>query len=213
MKLVPLTDAVRRLALSAPQQVEYLRSIGTAPSTDELALEFDDLRHLGHPADAAPLVERIDGLLEAMSGPGPLWHVDALDVAPEWAELRLLAAELLRLLPFDGRPRPLAPSERAVLERVLAGTPALLAQLDHAQVLKPWYEGSASFDVMVQGPPADVPDGVLPVDAQVHVGGVFVGEILLWITGGLLSSVEYAWVTDEPPATLPPAENVTVRPG
>jgi hypothetical protein len=89
----------------------------------------------------------------------------------------------------------LSQSERAVLERILAGIPQLRAQLDHTRVLKPWHEGSASFDVEVTGGPrADVADGVLPVDAQVHVDGEFVGEILLWIEAGRLAAVEYAWV-------------------
>lgn len=96
----PLIAAVRRLALPAAAQGDYLKSIGTAPSADELALEFDDHRH--RCTDFAPgaiaLIDRIDTLLDDMSGPGPLWHVDALAEAPEWAELRVLATELLRLL-------------------------------------------------------------------------------------------------------------------
>ena len=92
-------DAVHRLAKPASQQAEYLKSIGTAPSTDELALEFDDLRHKCPTEPAAvALTERIDALLEAMSGPGPLWHTDSLATAPEWAEVRALAADLLPLL-------------------------------------------------------------------------------------------------------------------
>ncbi|GGN12509.1 hypothetical protein GCM10011609_60930 [Lentzea pudingi] len=209
----PLVDPVRRLALPAEAQRGYLEAIGTAPSADELALEFDDVRPhlLALDAEAVELVERIDALLDVMSGPGPVWHVDALVSAPQWASVRALAAELLRLLPFDGRPRPLAPSERALLERILAaGAPAALhAQLDHVRVLKPWYEGSASLDLSTGGPAADIADGVLPIDAPVRSGA---GEILLWTTDGRLSAIEYAWVTDEPPARLPTADQVTARP-
>lgn len=94
-----------RLAMPAARQFDYLTSIGTAPSADELALEFDDLRHLCPASPAAvALTERIDALLEAMSGPGPLWHTDSLPTAPEWADVRVLVAELLRLLPVDGGP-------------------------------------------------------------------------------------------------------------
>ncbi|MET9232520.1 hypothetical protein [Lentzea sp. NPDC003310] len=208
------SDPVRRLALPAAAQRSYLESIGTAPSADELALEFDDVRpHLVKlDAEAVALVDRIDALLDAMSGPSPVWHVDALECSPQWAALRVLAAELLRLLPFDGRPRPLAGSERAVLERILAtditGAAALRAQLDHVTVLKPWHEGAPSLDLDTGGEPADVPDGVLPVAAE--VSGV--GEILLWVTGGRLSAVELAWTTDEPPTRLPPADQVVARP-
>ncbi|KOV76662.1 hypothetical protein [Nocardia sp. NRRL S-836] len=38
----PLAGPARRLGLPAPAQHAHLESIGTAPSTDELALEFDD---------------------------------------------------------------------------------------------------------------------------------------------------------------------------
>ncbi|MDX8054644.1 hypothetical protein SK571_35195 [Lentzea sp. BCCO 10_0798] len=213
---LPFVGPVRRLAMPAEAQRAYLEAIGTAPSADELALEFDDVRpHLMRlDAEAAALTERIDALLDAMSGPSPVWHVDALAVAPQWASLRALAAELLRLLPFEG-PRPLAPSERAVLERILAadfpGATALHAQLDHVRVLKPWYEGAPSLDLSTGGAAADVADGVLPVDAQVHESGELVGEILLWIADGRLSAIEYAWVTDEPPTRLPPVDQVTAR--
>ncbi|WP_394613781.1 hypothetical protein JNUCC0626_28245 [Lentzea sp. JNUCC 0626] len=207
-----LVNPVRRLALPAQAQREYLESIGTAPSADELALQFDDVKHhlLRQGPETVAVAERIDALLDEMSGPGPVWHVDALAESPQWAEVRGLAAELLRLLPFDGGPRPLAPSERALLARILAtGAPGLLGQLDHVRVLKPWYEGSASLDVDTTGPAAEVPDGVLPIDAPVHVAGEYVGEILLWTAGGRLSAIEYAWVTDEPPTHLPPADRVT----
>ncbi|GLY52453.1 hypothetical protein [Lentzea sp. NBRC 102530] len=213
-----LVNPVRRLALPAQAQREYLESIGTAPSADELALEFDDVKHylLRQAPEAVAVAERVDALLDEMSGPGPVWHVDALEGSPQWAEVRALAAELLRLLPFDGGPRPLAPSERAVLARILAadvpGAAGLRAQLDHVRVLKPWYEGSASLDVDTSGPAAEVADGVLPVDAPVHAAGEYVGEILLWTTGGRLSAIEYAWVTDEPPSRLPPVDQVMARP-
>ncbi|MGW6444825.1 hypothetical protein [Lentzea sp. NPDC055074] len=214
---MPFVDPVRRLAMPAEAQRSYLESIGTAPSADELALEFDDvLHHLrGLDAEAVALAERIDALLDTMSGPSPVWRVDALACSPQWASVRELATELLRLLPFDGHPRPLAGSERAVLERILAadlpGAAALRAQLDHVRVLKPWYEGSASLDLDTGGPAAEVADGVLPIDAQVHESGAPVGEIVLWVADGRLSAIEYAWLTDEPPARLPPAGQVTAR--
>ncbi|ANZ36245.1 hypothetical protein BBK82_09400 [Lentzea guizhouensis] len=96
----PLVGPVSRLASPAAAQRSYLESIGTAPSADELALEFDDLRHRfgDFGAEAGVLIGRIDALLDAMSGPNPVWRVDALATAPQWAELRVLAAELLPML-------------------------------------------------------------------------------------------------------------------
>ncbi|MET9632101.1 hypothetical protein ABZX92_32035 [Lentzea sp. NPDC006480] len=94
-----LREAVSWLAAPAEEQLAYLKSIGTAPSADELALEFDDVKHLcpDEPA-AAALTGRIDALLDAMSGPGPVWHTDSLATSPQWAEVRRLAADLLPLL-------------------------------------------------------------------------------------------------------------------
>ncbi|WP_329787719.1 hypothetical protein V1227_23600 [Lentzea sp. DG1S-22] len=188
-----LTDPVRRLALPAREQREYLESIGTAPSADEFALGFDDVRP--HLTGLGP-VGRVDALLDEMSGPGPVWHVDALATAPQWAELRLLAVELPRVLPFDG-PRPLAGSERAVLDRVLAldfpGAALLRAQT--VRVLRPWYEGAPSLDVDTAGPPAPV----LPVRALVHDAGTLIGEVLVRVEAGRLSAIEYACLTGEAP--------------
>jgi hypothetical protein len=33
--------------------------------------------------------------------------------------------------------------------------------------------------------------------------GEYLGEVLVWIGGGYLSAIEYAWVTDETPDRLP----------
>jgi hypothetical protein len=53
-------------------------------------------------------------------------------------------------------------------------------------------------------PIADVADGPLDVCPTVtDAAGVAEGELLLWITGGQLSALEFAWWTDEPPTALP----------
>jgi hypothetical protein len=52
--------------------------------------------------------------------------------------------------------------------------------------------------------PADLTDGPLPVIPFVRAeDGTHVGEILLWVTGGYLSGIEFAWVTDQPPDDWP----------
>jgi hypothetical protein len=38
--------------------------------------------------------------------------------------------------------------------------------------------------------------------------GVAFGELLIWVKDGYLSSLEYAWWSDEPPARLPTADQV-----
>lgn len=49
-----------------------------------------------------------------------------------------------------------------------------------------------------------LPDGPLPVRAIAtdEVGGP-IGEVLVWVSGGYLSTMEYAWYTDDPPSDFP----------
>jgi hypothetical protein len=52
--------------------------------------------------------------------------------------------------------------------------------------------------------PAAVPDGPLPVRAVAVDGqGLTLGEVLVWVSNGYLSAIEYAWYTDEAPTELP----------
>jgi hypothetical protein len=97
---------VERLAGSADDQEQYLRQLGTAPSADELALEFSDCLMaeksiLG--AELRTAAIELEEYLSAMSGPGKhtLWYASALHSSPEWARVRDLAREILRRA--DGR--------------------------------------------------------------------------------------------------------------
>ncbi len=40
--------------------------------------------------------------------------------------------------------------------------------------------------------------------------GELVGELLLWVSDGSLSALEYSWYTDEAPTALPDPGDVTV---
>ncbi|MGC4984699.1 hypothetical protein ACLQ18_29330 [Streptomyces sp. DT193] len=113
-------------------------------------------------------------------------------------------------------PRPLNDSERVVLEHLLAadfaGASALRSQLDHTEVVATWGAGSVSVDLRVAGleqQPA-LPSTPLPLDAPVHDrSGEYIGELLLWAEGGTtLSALEYAWVTDEMPTSLPSVDQI-----
>ncbi|MFF7360437.1 hypothetical protein [Streptomyces sp. NPDC008125] len=112
-------------------------------------------------------------------------------------------------LPID--PRPLNADERAVLEHVLsaefAGASHLRSQLDGAEVVALWAPDSVSVDLRVREPcaHAGMREEIVPVDAHVHdPSGAFVGEILVWTDrGGTLAALEFAWVTDEMPTSLP----------
>jgi hypothetical protein len=93
-----LLEALKRLAAPAEEQVAYLRGLGSFPSLDELALEFDDV--FGPPGTPPPdgawedALRSLDAVLNAMSGRenSHLWIADALD-GPEWAAVRALARD------------------------------------------------------------------------------------------------------------------------
>jgi hypothetical protein len=60
-------------------------------------------------------------------------------------------------------------------------------------------------------PAASVADGPIPLSAVVTgADGNTVGEILVWVTGGHLSTLEFAWWSEQAPAKLPSADDVTV---
>ncbi|MGA5041983.1 hypothetical protein ACPCA8_33840 [Streptomyces capoamus] len=115
------------------------------------------------------------------------------------------------MAPLSIDPRPLNADERAVLEHVLSaefvGASQLRSQLDRTEVIAVWGPGSVSVDLRVREPRerAALPEALVPLDAQVHdPSGAYVGEILVWTDrGGTLAALEFAWVTDEMPATLP----------
>jgi hypothetical protein len=86
------------------------------------------------------------------------------------------------------------------------GAVQLRAQMPHTQVVAVWAEGLPSVDLSVPVTVAKAPvaDGEIPAGSEVRGSiGEYLGEVLIWVGGGYLSAIEYAWVTDEPPARLP----------
>lgn len=58
---------------------------------------------------------------------------------------------------------------------------------------------------------AEISDGVIPGTGTVKdSSGELVGELLLWVSDGMLSALEYSWYTDEAPTALPDPHDVTV---
>jgi hypothetical protein len=118
----------------------------------------------------------------------------------------------------DEFPRPLTVLEHQVIRAILVdgcpGVAELRAQLGSAKVSAKWQpSGSPSIDLDISAdlPTAQVADGVLPVDAHVYdEAGNYVGELLVWLSGGRLSSLEFAWVTDEMPLSLPPVNSIRI---
>lgn len=118
----------------------------------------------------------------------------------------------------DSIGRPLTENERAVLRHLLSadveGVEPLRQQAEVASVEGSWTAGDGpSIDLVVpaSAPAASLADGLVPIEADV-VGqnGEYAGELLLWLQDGRLAAIEYAWVTDEPPASLPDVSAITV---
>ena len=102
-----LLSTVKRLASPPDEQEAYLRQLGTRPSLDELALEFDEeyqrlrqqQREVRPPVYLAAL-QALDVQLDAMSGENnsKLWTAEALH-HDEWTRVRALAREALAARP------------------------------------------------------------------------------------------------------------------
>ncbi len=103
-----LQQALGRLAAPADDQIEYLETLGVAPSADELALELDDLvRQIPMAVQAGVLsieaeiaIRRVDEKLDSMSSTqhSDLWWTNRLIDSREWKEVRNLSKEALKHL-------------------------------------------------------------------------------------------------------------------
>lgn len=103
-----LRTAVSRLAAPAAEQIDYLRSINTYPSADELALEFHDLAvspsrlrsRCAISDDALRSMKALNEKLNSFSGErcSAEWDASALGSSPNWAEVRTLARRVLEAL-------------------------------------------------------------------------------------------------------------------
>lgn len=114
-------------------------------------------------------------------------------------------------------PRLLATEERVMVEKILSvdfpGSAALRRQVGLVQVVALWGADSVSVDLYVTDPSlrAPVATGVVPVTSTVFdEEGELTGEIILWTESGMLSGIEYAWYSDQPPTSTPEADQVTV---
>ncbi|MFG2899814.1 hypothetical protein ACGFZH_22370 [Streptomyces zaomyceticus] len=115
------------------------------------------------------------------------------------------------MAPLTTNARSLNADERTVLEHILSaefdGASQPLSQLDRTEVTGVWGPGSVSVDLQVREPceHAALPTELVPVDAPVYdASGSDVGMILVWTDrGATLAALEFAWVTDEMPTSLP----------
>lgn len=101
-----LMSLLNVLASNSAKQIEYLQKLGTAPSTDELSLELDDMMWvLDEGLSKGRLSERqvmaiksISMIFDKMSESDDksIWDISALGKAEEWKKLRESAKEALR---------------------------------------------------------------------------------------------------------------------
>lgn len=110
--------------------------------------------------------------------------------------------------------RPISADEKAVIRTVLGrasirGSSLLLDQLDRAVV-----SHSAEWIIHVAFPDtrhgSPLPDGPFPARAFVSSYAAYQGEVIVWITDGLVSGLEFAWIGDEPPRRWPRPEEIDV---
>jgi hypothetical protein len=107
--------------------------------------------------------------------------------------------------------RTLTEPERALVSAIIAQLPSEVArpladQLDTVGVATAQAGTVLDLDVPESAPVATVADGPLPVRALVANDA---GEIIVWVTNGRLSGLEFAWVTDEPPPGWPSPDELT----
>jgi hypothetical protein len=112
-------------------------------------------------------------------------------------------------------PRDLNENEKDLLYKILSrsrlgGGAELLAQIPSTRVSG----GRATLlelNVADDASPSSSPDGPVPVRALAEgPRGDPLGEVIVWVSGGFLSGLEYAWVTDETPTTMPPAAIIRI---
>jgi hypothetical protein len=110
--------------------------------------------------------------------------------------------------------RPISSEEAAVIRSILSQADIrrsgpLIADLDGALVANAttWI-----LDVKVSNNDegADLPNGPFPARALVPNSAEYQGEVIIWITDGHLSGLEYAWLSDNPPTRWPRADEMEV---
>ena len=105
--------------------------------------------------------------------------------------------------------RPLTKIERKTLETLLSvdftGVSALREQIPLARAAGSTSRSAPTFDIIVpKDAPRSIPRNMAPIRAFAFDSShEYTGEFILWLTDGHLSQLEYAWVTDETPRSLP----------
>jgi hypothetical protein len=106
MKL--LRDALTLLASPPRVQLEHLKALGVPEGIDELALEYDDIAASAESMfkegeldnHQCNCVKQLNEFLAQFSGQNhaDLWTPEALSSAPQWEQVRRMAADCLKQL-------------------------------------------------------------------------------------------------------------------
>lgn len=101
-------------------------------------------------------------------------------------------------------PRPLTEHEQALLRLLLSvDFPGVVALREQARTVTA--EGDAMVVELVVDEGAPLAEVVSPTPVQADVDGAgYTGGLILFVDRGRLSALEYWWVTDETPTTMPP---------
>jgi len=99
-QLEQLRSALELLAADPKAQMDHLEALGTAPSLDELALEFEDVRELVPglvrqgkvPQELEQVVAKLDARIQEMGEHPELWRGEAID-RPQWQSIRALGKQ------------------------------------------------------------------------------------------------------------------------
>jgi hypothetical protein len=118
--------------------------------------------------------------------------------------------------------RPMSPEEAGVIQAIVSAAgirrgDALIEGLDGALIedLDAALASNSApciLDVKASGTGegAKFPDGPFPARAFVPSSAAYQGEIIIWLTDGHVSGLEYAWITDEPPTRWPRPDEMEV---
>lgn len=112
--------------------------------------------------------------------------------------------------------REISAEETAVIAAIitasrLPGCDILLAELDGAAVSPQtaWILDIKPADATRA---TDLPTGPFPARAFVPSSAQYQGEVIVWISAGHISGLEYAWITDGRPTRWPLPEEMEIVP-
>lgn len=110
--------------------------------------------------------------------------------------------------------RALTENEAQLLAKILGSVPGAAPLAQQIGSVRVEDDSTATFLTLVTRDAVTAHgfrDGPLPGRFPVRHGGHLVGEILVWLEGGRLAGLEYAWVTSEAPHGMPDATEVDVE--